>query len=100
MPREYRYVSADSHLEIDSKHWIPRMPERYRDRAPRVVRLPDCGYGPADEDKSQDSRKDDPQSPHWHRQSLPGGLDELGVPRTLPVAAPRRLLRTRYQGDS
>jgi predicted TIM-barrel fold metal-dependent hydrolase len=43
MPREYRYISADSHLEVDSKHWSPRVPERYRDRAPRVVRLADGG---------------------------------------------------------
>jgi uncharacterized protein len=41
MTREYRYISADSHLEIDSKRWIHRMPAQYRDRAPRVVRLPD-----------------------------------------------------------
>ena len=41
MTRTYRYISADSHLEIDSKSWIPRMPAQYRDRAPRVVRLPD-----------------------------------------------------------
>jgi uncharacterized protein len=39
--RTYRYISADSHLEIDSKSWIPHMPAQYRDRAPRVVRLPD-----------------------------------------------------------
>src|SRR3954467_12968745 len=41
MTREYRYISADSHLEIDSKRWVHRMPAQYRDRAPRVVRLPD-----------------------------------------------------------
>jgi predicted TIM-barrel fold metal-dependent hydrolase len=38
MPRNYRYVSADSHLEIDSKHWLGHVPAKYRDRAPRLVR--------------------------------------------------------------
>jgi predicted TIM-barrel fold metal-dependent hydrolase len=37
----YRYFSADSHLEIDSKWWLPRVPAEYRDQAPKVIRLPD-----------------------------------------------------------
>ncbi len=41
--RAYRLISADSHLEIDSKWWINRVPAEHRDRAPRVVRLPDGG---------------------------------------------------------
>jgi predicted TIM-barrel fold metal-dependent hydrolase len=39
--RHYRYISADSHLEIDSKHWLERVPTKYRDLAPRLVRQPD-----------------------------------------------------------
>jgi predicted TIM-barrel fold metal-dependent hydrolase len=39
--RHYRYISADSHLEIDSKHWLERVPTKYRDQAPRLVRQPD-----------------------------------------------------------
>jgi len=35
--RTYRYISGDSHLEIDSKHWIDRVPAKYRDQAPRLV---------------------------------------------------------------
>ena len=38
---KYRYISADSHLEIDSKHWIHRVPPEYRGQAPRLVRQPD-----------------------------------------------------------
>ena len=34
----YRYISGDSHLEIDSKHWLPRVPEKFRAQAPRLVR--------------------------------------------------------------
>jgi predicted TIM-barrel fold metal-dependent hydrolase len=41
MTRTYRYISADSHMEIDSKWWIDRVPAVYRDQAPRVVHLPD-----------------------------------------------------------
>ncbi|MET0502995.1 MAG: hypothetical protein ABW172_15850, partial [Candidatus Binatia bacterium] len=41
MARKYRIISGDSHLEIDSKHWIGRIPVPYRDRAPRLVRQPD-----------------------------------------------------------
>lgn len=37
MTRLYRYISADSHLEIDSKHWLDRVPAKYRDLAPRLV---------------------------------------------------------------
>jgi predicted TIM-barrel fold metal-dependent hydrolase len=41
MAHNYRYISGDSHLEIDSAHWIGRVPERCRHYAPRLVRLPD-----------------------------------------------------------
>lgn len=38
---KYRTISADSHLEIDSKHWLGRVPAQYRELAPRLVRQPD-----------------------------------------------------------
>ncbi len=41
MAKSYRYISGDSHLEIDSKVWINRVPEVHRDRAPRVLHLQD-----------------------------------------------------------
>jgi len=37
----YKVISADSHLEISANRWRDRVPERYRDSAPRTVRLPD-----------------------------------------------------------
>jgi predicted TIM-barrel fold metal-dependent hydrolase len=40
---KYRYISGDSHLEIDSKHWIDRIPSKYRDQAPRLVSQLDGG---------------------------------------------------------
>ncbi|MPZ15324.1 MAG: amidohydrolase family protein [Chloroflexi bacterium] len=43
MARAYRYISGDSHLEIDSKWYADRVPARYRERVPRLVRLPDGG---------------------------------------------------------
>lgn len=45
MAGNYRYISGDSHLEIDSKHWLGRVPARYSDWAPRLVRLPDGSDG-------------------------------------------------------
>jgi uncharacterized protein len=38
---KYRTISGDSHLEIDSKYWIDRVPVRHRDQAPRLVRQAD-----------------------------------------------------------
>jgi predicted TIM-barrel fold metal-dependent hydrolase len=43
MAASYQYISADSHLEIDSRYWLPRVPAQHRERAPRLVRLPDGG---------------------------------------------------------
>jgi len=41
MAVKYRYVSGDSHLEIDSKHWTGRVPAQYREQAPQLIHLPD-----------------------------------------------------------
>jgi len=41
MAHQYRYISADSHLEIDSTHWVGRIPTKYRYLAPRLVRQAD-----------------------------------------------------------
>src|ERR1051326_9337041 len=43
MPRQYRLMSADGHLEVPPERWSHRVPEKYRDRAPRTVKLPDGG---------------------------------------------------------
>ncbi len=40
---QYRYISADSHLEIDSKRWLNRVPARYRDQGPHLTRGADGG---------------------------------------------------------
>ena len=41
MTRSHRYISADSHLEIDSKNWLDLVPAKYRDLAPRLTRQTD-----------------------------------------------------------
>ena len=41
MPRQYRFFSADSHFECLPETWTHRVPPRFRDRAPRRVRLAD-----------------------------------------------------------
>jgi predicted TIM-barrel fold metal-dependent hydrolase len=34
----YKVISGDSHLEVDAKIWVKRIPEKFRDRAPRLIR--------------------------------------------------------------
>ena len=43
MAKQYNIISADSHLEIDSKRWVNRVPEKFRDRAPRLIHLTNGG---------------------------------------------------------
>ncbi len=43
MARQYNLMSADGHLEVPPERWVHRVPEKYRDRAPHTVHLPDGG---------------------------------------------------------
>jgi len=43
MASGYQLLSADSHLEISPQRWTERVPPRYRDRAPRLVKLANGG---------------------------------------------------------
>jgi predicted TIM-barrel fold metal-dependent hydrolase len=43
MAREYHIMSSDGHLEVPPERWVHRVAEKYRDRAPRTVHLPDGG---------------------------------------------------------
>ena len=45
MSYEYKLISADSHLEIDTKYWRNQVPEKYRDRVPHVVQTEIGGDG-------------------------------------------------------
>lgn len=45
MARKYRLFSGDSHLEISPERWTNRVPAKYRDRAPRLVKLASGGDG-------------------------------------------------------
>jgi predicted TIM-barrel fold metal-dependent hydrolase len=45
MASKYRLFSADSHLEISPQRWNGRVPQKYRDRAPRLIKLPNGGDG-------------------------------------------------------
>jgi hypothetical protein len=45
MASKYRPLSADSHLEISPERWTLRVPEKYRDRSPRLIKLPNAGDG-------------------------------------------------------
>jgi predicted TIM-barrel fold metal-dependent hydrolase len=39
MARRYRIISADSHLDLSPERWRAHVPAKWRDQAPRVVRL-------------------------------------------------------------
>jgi predicted TIM-barrel fold metal-dependent hydrolase len=43
MPRQYTLISADGHLEVPPERWTHRVPQKYRDRAPHTIQLPDGG---------------------------------------------------------
>src|SRR2546425_1376160 len=36
-------ISSDGHLEVRPERWSPRMPAKYRDRAPKTIKLEDGG---------------------------------------------------------
>ena len=39
MGADYKIISADSHLELPVDRWAHRIPEKYRDRAPRRIQV-------------------------------------------------------------
>lgn len=39
MTREYKVISADSHLDLNPDVWTHRVPSKWRDRAPKVVKM-------------------------------------------------------------
>ena len=45
MGRKYRVISGDGHVETPPDGWLARIPAQYRDRAPRLIRLPDGADG-------------------------------------------------------
>src|SRR5882672_4899606 len=45
MGRKYRIISADGHLETPPDRWVRHVPDRYKERAPRLVKLEDGGQG-------------------------------------------------------
>ena len=48
MPRTYRLISGDSHLQIPPDRWTHHVPAKYRELAPRRIRLPNGGDGVID----------------------------------------------------
>ncbi len=51
MAQKYRILSADGHLEISPERWTPRVPNKYKARAPRLIDLPDGGNAVAVENR-------------------------------------------------
>lgn len=45
MARAYRIISADAHIEVPPDQWAHGVPQKYRDLAPKRIRLPNGGDG-------------------------------------------------------
>ena len=45
MARTYQVISGDGHVETPPDGWLEYVPDEYRDRAPRLIRLPDGSDG-------------------------------------------------------
>src|SRR5580658_4692949 len=45
MARTYQVISGDGHVETPPDGWRKYVPEQWRDRAPRLIRLPDGSDG-------------------------------------------------------
>jgi predicted TIM-barrel fold metal-dependent hydrolase len=45
MPVTYRIISADAHIEVPPDQWARRVPAKFRDLAPKRIRLPNGGDG-------------------------------------------------------
>ena len=45
MARYYQVISADGHVETPPDPWVKYVPEKWKDRAPRLINLPDGGEG-------------------------------------------------------
>ena len=45
MARYYQVISADGHVETPPDPWIKYVPEQWKDRAPRLINLPEGGEG-------------------------------------------------------
>jgi len=45
MGRKYQVISGDGHVETPPDGWLEYVPDQYRDRAPRLIRLPNGADG-------------------------------------------------------
>ncbi len=45
MARKYEVISGDGHVETPPSGWVEYVPEQFRDRAPRLIRLPNGSDG-------------------------------------------------------
>ena len=45
MARHYELISADGHVETPPDPWVRYVPEKWKDRAPRLIKLDDGGEG-------------------------------------------------------
>ncbi|HEY6197730.1 MAG TPA: amidohydrolase family protein [Candidatus Binatia bacterium] len=95
LKKQYRYISGDSHLEIDTKHWVGRVPAQWRDQAPRLVRQPDGSDAWAVNNKiARAAAAADLYGGKGREQYVPFGAKYEGTPGT---GSPEQRLREQDQ---
>ena len=79
----YHFISGDSHLEVDTANWTPRVPEQHRDRAPKLVRLDDdTDAWFIDGKQTRRANAADLYGGRGREQYLPSGVKYEGTPGT------------------
>src|SRR5262249_3680071 len=84
-------ISSDGHLEVRPERWSPRMAAKYRDHAPRTIKLPDGGDAiPAEGQPPYPAPCRDPRAGRTHQARPPSGVI---VAATAGVGPPEQRLR-------
>ncbi len=98
MARKYRYFSADSHYESLPETWTHRVPAKYRDRAPRRIKLADGRDAIVEEGQPLEYRGTNLFAGKGPENFNPTRLDfESSVGAGSPQAALKRARRRRHR---
>ncbi len=80
---KYHYISGDSHMEVDTAYWTPRVPEEHRSRAPKLVHIDDeTDAWSIDGKQVSNANPADLYGGRGREQYLPSGVKYEGTPGT------------------
>ncbi len=98
MARKYHYFSADSHFECLPETWTHRVPAKFRDRAPRHIKLADGRDAILDEGQPLEYRGTNLFAGKSPDEFNPVHLNfEGSVGRRVAAATAQRARRRRYR---